>query len=163
MRRVRNHGMAPRYYHSTVGGNFRLDAIQAGILSVKLRHLPAWTESRRKAAGRYNDLLKGLDGIVVPAEGERSKAVYHLYVVRTAERDGLKKYLAERQIDTGLHYPLPLHQQKAYSGLDLGNGGLPVSERAAREILSLPMFPGLTEEQQVRVVDGIRGFLAKSA
>jgi dTDP-4-amino-4,6-dideoxygalactose transaminase len=107
---------------------------------------------------RYSDLLKGLDRIVTPFEGDRSEAVYHLYVIRTTERDDLKKYLAKRQIDTGLHYPLPLHRQKAYESLYQENNNLTVSEQVAREILSLPMFPGLTEEQQRQVAEGFRAF-----
>lgn len=152
---IRDHGQARKYYHDIEGYNGRLDAIQAGILSAKLKRLPAWTEARQKAAARYNELLKGISGITPPYEGEWSKAVYHLYVIRTAKREELKKYLAEKNIDTGLHYPLPLHLQKAYTGLPVTSGTLEVTERAAREILSLPMFPGLTEEQQARVVEGI--------
>jgi dTDP-4-amino-4,6-dideoxygalactose transaminase len=153
---IRDHGQAQKYYHDIEGYNGRLDAIQAGILSAKLKRLPAWTEARRKAASRYNDLLKGVSGITPPFEGEWSQAVYHLYVVRTGKREELKKYLAEKNIDTGLHYPLPLHLQKAYTGMNINNGSLAVSERTATEILSLPMFPGLTEEQQVRVTETIK-------
>lgn len=152
---IRDHGQARKYYHDIEGYNGRLDAIQAGILSAKLKRLPGWTESRQKAATRYNELLKGISGITPPYEGEWSKAVYHLYVVRTNKREELKTYLAEKNIDTGLHYPLPLHLQKAYTGVSVSSGALDVTERAAREILSLPMYPGLTEEQQKRVVEGI--------
>lgn len=159
---IRDHGQAQKYYHDMEGYNGRLDAIQAGILSAKLKHLPAWTEARQKAAARYNDMLKGMEGIAAPYEDGRSRAVYHLYVIRTAQREALKKHLAESNIDTGLHYPLPLHLQKAYAGMQVNNGSLAVSERAAREILSLPMFPGLTPDQQKRVVESI-GEFRKSA
>jgi len=158
IRTIKDHGQAQKYYHDIEGYNGRLDAIQAGILSAKLKRLPAWTESRQKAAARYNELLKGVSGIIPPYEGEWSKAVYHLYVIRTTKREELKQYLADKNIDTGLHYPLPLHLQKAYAGLSVARGNLEVTERAAREILSLPMFPGLTEEQQKRVVEGIREY-----
>jgi dTDP-4-amino-4,6-dideoxygalactose transaminase len=155
---IRDHGQAQKYYHDMEGYNGRLDAIQAGVLSAKLKRLPAWTEARQKAAGRYTELLKGISGLTSPYEGEWSRAVYHLYVVRTTKRDELKKYLAEQDIDTGLHYPLPLHFQKAYAGVAITSGKLDVTELSAREILSLPMFPGLTEEQQKRVVESIRQF-----
>ena len=159
---IRDHGQAQKYYHDIEGYNGRLDAIQAGILSAKLKRLPAWTEARQKAAARYTDMLKGVANIATPYEGEWSKAVYHLYVIRTGKRDELKKYLAGENIDTGLHYPVPLHQQKAYATMDFHNGSLAVSERVAGEILSLPMFPGLTEEQQKRVVSSIKGFMEHS-
>ena len=153
---IRDHGQARKYYHDIEGYNGRLDAIQAAILSAKLKRLPGWTESRQNAAARYDKLLKGMTGLTPPYEGEWSKAVYHLYVIRTGNREELKNYLAEKNIDTGLHYPLPLHLQKAYAGAQVPCGTLDVTERAAREILSLPMFPGLTEDQQLRVVEGIR-------
>ena len=159
---IRDHGQAQKYYHDIEGYNGRLDAIQAGILSAKLKRLPAWTEARQKAAARYTDMLKGVSNIATPYEGEWSKAVYHLYVIRTGKRDELKKYLAGENIDTGLHYPVPLHQQKAYATMKFHNGSLAVSERVAGEILSLPMFPGLTEEQQKRVVSSIKGFMEHS-
>lgn len=160
---IRDHGQAQKYYHDIEGYNGRLDAIQAGILSAKLKRLPAWTEARRKAASNYTDLLKDVTGIITPFQGEYSRAVYHLYVIRLNKREELKKYLAERNIDTGLHYPLPLHQQKAYAGDDIPCGNLTVAELSAKEILSLPMFPGLKEEQQKLVGEGIRGFIEQSA
>ena len=159
---IRDHGQAQKYYHDIEGYNGRLDAIQAGILSAKLKRLPAWTEARQKAAARYTDMLKGVANSATPYEGEWSKAVYHLYVIRTGKRDELKKYLAGENIDTGLHYPVPLHQQKAYATMDFHNGSLAVSERLAGEIISLPMFPGLTEEQQKKVVSSIKGFMEHS-
>lgn len=158
MKMIRDHGQAQKYYHDIEGYNGRLDAIQAGILSAKLKRLPSWTEARQKAAKTYNDLLKDVPGLTLPFEDGGSRAVYHLYVVRTKKREELKKYLADRSIDTGLHYPLPLHQQKAYAGAGIASGGLDVAERTAAEILSLPMFPGLTEQQQVRIAESIRDF-----
>jgi len=159
---IRDHGQAQKYYHDIEGYNGRLDAIQAGILSAKLKRLPGWTEARQKAAARYTDMLNGVANSATPYEGEWSKAVYHLYVIRTGRRDELKKYLARENIDTGLHYPVPLHQQKAYATKKSHNGSLAVSERVAGEILSLPMFPGLTEEQQKRVVSSIKKFMEHS-
>jgi dTDP-4-amino-4,6-dideoxygalactose transaminase len=132
--------------------------MQAGILSAKLKRLPAWTTARQKAAARYNDMLKDIPNITTPAEGEWSKAVYHLYVIRLSKREELKKYLADNNIDTGLHYPLPLHLQKAYAGIPATSGKLDVTERVAQEILSLPMFPGLTEEQQGNVCKKIKAW-----
>jgi len=155
---IRDHGQAQKYYHDIEGYNGRLDAIQAGILSAKLKRLPGWTEARQKVAVRYNDMLKEEAGIIAPYEGEWSKAVYHLYVIRSGKREDLKKYLAEQNIDTGLHYPLPLHLQKAYASAHIPCGKLEVTERSAREILSLPMFPGLTHQQQEQVVARIQDF-----
>lgn len=156
MKMIRDHGQAKKYYHDIEGYNGRLDAIQAGFLSVKLKHLPAWTEARRAAARRYNDLLNGIDGVIAPFEDERSKAVYHLYVIRTKNRDEMQNYLSSKGIFTGLHYPVPLHLQNAYSGNGFRKGDFPAAEKAASEILSLPMFPGLTEEQRITVAETIR-------
>ena len=159
IRMIRDHGQAKKYYHDIEGYNGRLDAIQAGILSVKLKHLADWNEQRRACARRYNELLAGVDGVTIPFEPEWSRAVYHLYVIRTKDRDRLQQDLASGGIFTALHYPIPLHLQKAYENGQYGKGDFPVTERVAEEILSLPMFPGLTEEQQVRVADGIKNWL----
>lgn len=158
IRMIRDHGQVKKYFHDIEGYNGRLDAIQAGILGIKLRHLADWNEKRRTIAYRYNELLKNVDGIITPYEPEWSKAVYHLYVIRTKRRDELQSFLAERNISTGLHYPVPLHLQKAYARLKDKNGGFPFSEKTASEILSLPIYPGLTEEQQMRVVENIKKF-----
>lgn len=156
VRMLRDHGQIKKYYHDIEGYNGRLDAIQAGILRVKLRHLSSWNEERKQIAYRYNELLAGLDGIILPHEPEWSSAVYHLYVIRSAKRDELQSHLAERGITTGLHYPIPLHLQKAYEPADKWHADLSVSERVSRQILSLPMYPGLTLSQQQCVADGIR-------
>ncbi len=152
---LRDHGQAKKYYHEMEGYNGRLDAVQAGILACKLERLPAWTEGRRRAAARYELLLKGVDGVVTPYCPEWARCVYHLYVIRVAARDGVQRRLADDGIDTGLHYPVPLHLQDAYAHLGYAEGDFPVSERAAREILSLPMYPGLTPGQQDRVCHSI--------
>jgi dTDP-4-amino-4,6-dideoxygalactose transaminase len=155
-RQLRDHGQAQKYYHDMEGYNGRLDAIQCGFLSVKLKHLPLWTEARRKNAKLYNSLLKSIPGIIIPFEPEWSKAVYHLYVIRVKNRDALQKKLSDQGISAGLHYPVPLHQQKAYIHLKHRKGDFPITDKVAEDILSLPMFPGLTEEQVRRIVDAIQ-------
>lgn len=155
---LRDHGQVQKYYHDLEGYNGRLDAIQAGILRVKLRHLEDWNNQRRAAAQRYNELLAPLASIVTPVELSSSNAVYHLYVIRCADRDGLGEHLKAQGIATGLHYPIPLHLQNCYKNWGYANGSFPVTEKVAAEILSLPMFPGLTAEQQKRVVDAIASF-----
>lgn len=152
VRMLRDHGQAQKYFHDIEGYNGRLDAIQAGILRIKLGHLTEWNENRRQCAYRYNELLERLDNVIIPYEPSWSRAVYHLYIIRSQMRDNLQKYLSENNISTGLHYPLPLHLQKAYQGMAYKEGAFPVSEKAASEILSLPMFPGLREGQQEHVV-----------
>jgi dTDP-4-amino-4,6-dideoxygalactose transaminase len=156
VRMLRDHGQAKKYYHEIEGYNGRLDAIQAGILGVKLKNLPEWNEKRRKSALLYNDMLVSLDGIMPPHEPEWSRAVYHLYVIRTKHRDSLRTFLAQHHITTGLHYPVPLHLQKAYANMGYKNGDFSVTEKVAHEILSLPMYPGMTAEQQCYVVEKIR-------
>ena len=142
---LRDHGQAKKYYHDVEGYNGRLDAIQAGILSVKLKRLPEWNERRREAAARYRELFAEAGaGELAPFEPEWAKAVYHLYVVRVPDREGLMRHLAEAGIGTGIHYPVPLHLQKAYEGLGYRAGDFPVAEKVAPEIVSLPMFPQLS-------------------
>lgn len=159
IRMLRDHGQSKKYYHDIEGYNGRLDAIQAGVLRIKLRRLAAWNEDRRRAAKRYSELLSAVKGVILPYEPESSRAVYHLYVIRTQSRDALQVFLSQRNIFTALHYPVPLHRQKAYETVKNHNGSLAVSERAAQEILSLPMFPGLKEEQLGQVAGGINEFL----
>ena len=156
---LREHGQVQKYYHDLEGYNGRLDAIQAALLRIKLRHLQTWNDQRRAAAGRYDQLLSGMPGLVTPYQPETSKAIYHLYVVRTGDRDGLAEELKGNGIHTGLHYPLPVHLQNCYRPWGYQKGSLPVTERIAGEILSLPMFPGLTAPQQQRVAAAIETFL----
>ncbi|MFZ5877409.1 MAG: DegT/DnrJ/EryC1/StrS family aminotransferase [Nitrospirota bacterium] len=153
MRMIRDHGQVKKYFHDVEGYNGRLDAIQAGLLSVKLKYLSGWNESRHRLASRYNDLLKGVAEVVTPVEPQWARSVWHLYVIRVPNRDDVQKRLSEHGIATGLHYPLPLHLQRAYADLGYKSGDFPVTEKVAREILSLPMFPGLTESQQQRVAE----------
>jgi dTDP-4-amino-4,6-dideoxygalactose transaminase len=164
IRMLRDHGQARKYYHEVEGYNGRLDAIQAGILSVKLKQLAEWNAGRREAAARYRRLFAEAGvGELAPCEPEWAKAVYHLYVVRVPDREGLMRHLAEAGIGTGIHYPVPLHLQKAYERLGYRAGDFPVAERVAGEIVSLPMFPGLTGEMQGRVVAGAAGFMTAAA
>jgi dTDP-4-amino-4,6-dideoxygalactose transaminase len=158
VRKIRDHGQQKKYYHDIEGYNGRLDAIQAGLLSVKLKHLDRWNEARRKHAQYYNYLFEKIDTVVTPYEPTWAKSIYHLYVIRVSHRDELQKHLSDCGIGTGLHYPVPLHMQKAYAYLPYNKGDFPLSEKAALEILSLPMFPELTEEQQETVVESIADF-----
>lgn len=159
IRMLRDHGQARKYYHDMEGYNGRLDAIQAGILDVKLRTLASGNEKRRECASRYRELLGSTRaGIAVPYEPSWSKAVYHLYVIRTRNRDTLQKRLTDAKIGTGIHYPIPLHLQAAYKGMAYKEGDFPVAENAANEILSLPMYPGLTGNQQKQIAEEILAF-----
>jgi dTDP-4-amino-4,6-dideoxygalactose transaminase len=158
IRVLRDHGQVKKYYHDIEGYNGRLDAIQAGFLQVKLAHLSKWTELRRQRAADYGELLAGIDSIVLPHEPSWSKAVYHLYVIRTKNRDGMMEHLKKKGIGTGIHYPIPLHMQAAYSFMNYAAEDFPVTARIAQEIVSLPMYPQLKREQQVRVADEIAAF-----
>ncbi len=161
MKMIRDHGQAKKYYHDIEGYNGRLDSIQAGWLSVKLQHLAKWNESRRNLAHRYHDLFVDVkDAVTIPQEAEWTKGVYHLYVVRVQDREALQAYLGEAGIGTGIHYPIPLHQQKAYQSLGYKTGDFPVTEQVAAEIVSLPMFPQMTEAQQDLVSQSVKEFLA---
>jgi dTDP-4-amino-4,6-dideoxygalactose transaminase/acetyltransferase-like isoleucine patch superfamily enzyme len=156
---LRDHGQAQKYYHDVEGYNGRLDAIQAGFLLVKLPHLAAWNEQRRAHAAEYSRLLAGHKGVVLPFESAASRAVYHLYVVRCQDRDGLMSHLKAQGIGSGIHYPIPLHMQKAYAALHYAAEDFPVSSRVAAEIVSLPMYPQLTASQQARVVAETLAFI----
>jgi dTDP-4-amino-4,6-dideoxygalactose transaminase len=160
MKMIRDHGQAKKYYHNIEGYNGRLDSIQAGWLSVKLRHLAKWNESRRALAHSYHELFADAkDSLVVPVEAAWTKGVYHLYVVRVQDREALQAHLAEAGIATGIHYPIPLHLQKAYEHLGYKKGSFPVTERVAAEIVSLPMFPQLNYCQQELVAGKVEEFL----
>jgi dTDP-4-amino-4,6-dideoxygalactose transaminase len=159
MKMIRDHGQANKYYHDIEGYNGRLDSIQAGWLTVKLRHLAKWNESRRNLAHRYHDLFAEVkDSVGIPVEAAWTKGVYHLYAVRVNDREALQARMAEAGIRSGIHYPVPLHQQKAYGHLGYKTGDFPVTERVAREIVSLPMFPQLSHSQQDEVVAAVKEF-----
>jgi dTDP-4-amino-4,6-dideoxygalactose transaminase len=158
-RMLRDHGQSRKYYHEMEGYNGRLDSIQAGILRVKLHHLAEWNQKRREAAARYDELLSNVSTkLTLPFEPSWSRAVYHLYVVRTAERDELQNYLTKTGIGSGIHYPIPVHLQKPYRSMGFKEGDFPVAEEAAAQVLSLPMYPGLSLGQQKRVVEEIARF-----
>lgn len=157
-RMLRDHGQVKKYYHDIEGYNGRLDAIQAGILDIKLKRLATWNDMRRERASAYAELFSGCQDVIAPREPSWSKAVWHLYVIRVKDRDGLQTHLSENGIGTGLHYPVPLHLQKACARLGYRKGELPVTERLSSEILSLPMFPGLQPAQQERVTGLVTGY-----
>lgn len=160
VRMLRDHGQAKKYYHDVEGYNGRLDALQAGFLSVKLRYLAEWNRQRQEAAARYDQMLSSMEAVVRPHTPTWSRPVYHLYVVRVEDREGLQKHLADEKIDTGIHYPIPLHLQNAYRELGFKQGDFPVTEKVASEILSLPMYPQLQAEAQSRVAKEIAEFVS---
>jgi dTDP-4-amino-4,6-dideoxygalactose transaminase len=159
---LRDHGQAQKYYHDMEGYNGRLDAIQAGLLNAKLTRLAKWNAQRRERAAEYNRLFGTAAEVETPFEPSWSRAVYHLYVIRTDDREGMMNHLKKTGIGTGIHYPIPLHLQRAYASLHHHAGDFPVAEKAAAEIVSLPMFPHLTTVQQARVVDEIINFTSSS-
>ncbi|MBV9209884.1 MAG: DegT/DnrJ/EryC1/StrS family aminotransferase [Acidobacteria bacterium] len=150
LRLLRDHGSERKYHHEIIGYNFRLEGLQGAVLSVKLKHLDGWNQLRREHAAAYNRLLKE-SRLILPREMEYARHVYHLYVVQTAERDGLQKSLHDAGVQTGIHYPIPIHLQPAYAFLGHKRGDFPEAERQARQVLSLPMFAELTDEQIERV------------
>ena len=158
VRQIRDHGQARKYYHDIEGYNGRLDSMQAGMLRVKLRHLTRWIDARRRVAAAYREALDDVPEIRLPTEADWGQHAYHLFVIRADVRDELQAFLAERNIATGLHYPLPLHLQKAYAGMKLGKGSFPITERTAETLLSLPMFAELRADQVARVAEAIREF-----
>ena len=167
-RMLRAHGMRRRYFHDEVGWNSRIDAIQAAVLEVKLRYLPEWNKQRRQLANHYDELFRaaGLaaastsDGVVLPITDARATHVFHQYTVRVPRRDALREYLTSQKIGSEIYYPLPLHMQASLANLGYGKGDFPVTELAAEEVLSLPMYPELREDEQQTVVDAIRQFYA---
>ncbi len=162
IRMIRDHGQQKKYFHDLEGYNGRLDAIQAGVLRIKLKQLADWNKSRRKNAAFYNELLSEIPSVTLLTEAEFAESVYHLYVIFLEDRDGLQKFLNEKKIATGLHYPLPLHLQKAYTHLRYSKGDFPVSENVADRLLSLPMFPELTRDQIEYVAQSIKEYMNHS-
>ena len=160
VRMLRDHGQAQKYSHEIEGYNGRLDAIQAGILRAKLKHLAEWNQKRRTCARRYGELFRSkIDKIILPHESPLNKAVYHLYVIRVKNRDQLHSRLAQANITTQIHYPTPLHLQRAYAAMGYKVGDFPVTEKAATEILSLPMYPQLEPQQQKVIVQELTNLL----
>jgi dTDP-4-amino-4,6-dideoxygalactose transaminase len=169
-RMLRQHGMRRRYYHDEIGWNTRLDGFQAAILSVKLKYIEGWNHARRVAAERYHALFAAAGlveagsypnrGVVLPHEVAGSRHVWHQYVIRSARRDALREFLAARKIGSEIYYPVPLHLQEALKCLGYAEGSFPEAERAAREVLALPIFPELREDEQQTVVAAIAEFLS---
>ncbi len=164
---IRDHGALQKYEHQAFGHNYRMEGIQGAVLDVKLKYLDKWTEGRRRAAAKYRDLLGDLDEIILPKEMPYAKHVYHLFViqvksqkskVKSQKRDGLQKYLNEKGIATGLHYPIPLHLQKCFDYLGYKKGDFPVTEGLAENGLSLPMFPELSDEQIEYIAENIKRY-----
>ncbi len=168
---IRDHGAEQKYYHQMYGHNYRMEGIQGAVLGVKLKHLDEWTNGRRKAAAKFKELLKDVEGIVLPKEMDYAKHVYHLFVIRiqkseirnqnSEKRNELQKYLGENGIATGLHYPVPLHEQPCFAHLGYKKGDFPVTEQLAECGLSLPMFAELTNEQIEYISGKIKEFFKK--
>lgn len=161
-RSLRDHGCTQRYHHDEVGYNYRMEGLTGAILGVKLKHLANWTAARRRLARRYTELLAGLP-LTLPREADYATSAWHLYVVRTPQREALKAHLEQHQVGCATHYPLPLHLQKCYAPLGYREGDFPVAERAAQEVLALPLFPELTEAQQDRVAEVVREFFQRAS
>ena len=160
-RALRDHGSSQRYYHDEIGYNYRMEGFQGAVLGVKLKHLDTWTRERRRVAHRYHELLAGTP-LQLPCEAGFAESAWHLYVVRHPRRDELKKYLEANHVGCALHYPLPLHLQKAYAHLGHKPGDFPVAEKAARECLSLPIYPELTDAQIQRVAEVVKDFFQRA-
>jgi dTDP-4-amino-4,6-dideoxygalactose transaminase len=157
---LREHGSTQRYHHDEVGYNYRMEGMQGAVLGVKLKHLAKWQEGRRRVARRYGELLADTP-LRLPREAAGTESAWHLYTVRHLRRDELKKYLEENGVGSAVHYPLPLHLQKVYASLGHKAGDFPVTEKAAGEVLSLPMFAELTDAQFQRVAEVVKGFFRK--
>jgi dTDP-4-amino-4,6-dideoxygalactose transaminase len=167
---LRQHGMRRRYHHDEIGWNARMDGFQGAILKVKLKYIAGWNQARHTIARRYHALFHAAGlaeagpcpdkGIVLPHEVPGSKHVWHQYVIRTKRRDALRDFLSERKIGSEIYYPVPLHQQQALKSLGYAEGSFPEAERAAREVLALPIFPELRKDEQETVVAAIADFLS---
>lgn len=157
---IRDHGQEKKYFHQIEGYNGRLDAIQAGVLRIKLKKLENWNRSRMENAAYYNELLSEIPGVTIPVEADFAMSVYHLYVILIDDRDRLQQFLGDKGIATGLHYPMPLHLQKAYEHLGFKEGAFPVTENVAGRLLSLPMYPQLSKKQIEYVAESIKEFIS---
>jgi dTDP-4-amino-4,6-dideoxygalactose transaminase len=163
LRLYRNHGYKPKYYNRVVGGNFRLDAIQAAVLRVKLPYLDAWTQARQRNAAAYRQLLADVEGLRLPYELPNVRHVYNQFVVACERRDDLQRHLQAHGIGTEIYYPLPMHQQECFSALGYRRGDFPHSEAAAQQTLALPIYPELTQSQLEEVAEAVRGFFRSTS
>jgi dTDP-4-amino-4,6-dideoxygalactose transaminase len=155
---LRNYGSQVKYYNDVKGVNSRLDELQAALLNVKLKYLPSDTKERQRLAAIYDEQLSGIEGLTLPQNAENCTSVYHIYQLRTSQRDAMQKYLTEHGIGTVIHYPVPPHLQNAYSELNYQKGDFPIAEKIANETLSIPLYQGMTEAQQMQVIEKIRTF-----
>jgi len=161
MAQCRNHGSAPKYFHKWVGGNFRLDTLQAAVLLVKLRHLEGWHEARRANAARYDALFADVPEVRPPEVRPHNRSIFNQYVIRLPRADGCRKHLRESGVGCEVYYPLPLHLQECFAALGYAKGAFPHSEQAARETLALPIYPELSEAQIASVAARVKEFLAR--
>ncbi len=161
LEKLRNHGQSQQYFHDWVGGNFRMDSIQAAALAVKLRRLDEWNDRRRQIAGMYDELLGDCDGVVLPERLPHRRHVFHQYVIRAEKRDQLRSFLKDHGVFSGVYYPLSLHLQPCFAALGHKEGDFPESERATREVLALPIFAEMTDVQVHTAAEAIRGFYAR--
>jgi dTDP-4-amino-4,6-dideoxygalactose transaminase len=161
IRLLRDHGQARKYHHEVVGTNGRMDGIQGAILSVKLKYLNSWNEARRQHAACYREFLAGMDSVQTPEEMPYARHVFHIYAIRASRRDRVMESLAEKGIGCGVHYPVPIHLQRAYASQNLNKGTFPVAETSAAEFISLPMFPELTREQIAYVCHELKSLAAE--
>lgn len=160
-RMFRNYGSEKKYYNEVIGFNMRLDEMQAAFLSVKLKYLESWTAQRQEIAGWYSEALQTTPGLILPTVAPGATHVYHVYLVRTKQRNALQQHLADNGIGTLIHYPVPPHLQKAYSGLGFSKGDFPIAEEIADTCLSLPLWPGMTQEQVIFIAENIADFYKK--
>jgi dTDP-4-amino-4,6-dideoxygalactose transaminase len=161
LRRLRVHGGLKTYYHDEVGYNSRLDALQAAVLHTKFTYLAQWSEKRRENARYYDDALAGVPGVVTPFVDPNNVSIFNQYTLRVERRDELQAYLNAKKIGNAIYYPLPLHLQPCFAYLGYKEGSLPEAERAAREVISIPVFPELTRAQQDEVIGAIRDFFKR--
>lgn len=160
MRQLRDHGQVEKYKHRVWGHNFRMDGIQGAVLGVKLNYLARWTDRRRAIAHRYDTELVGVGDLVLPRESPNTRHVFHVYAVRTKRRAAFQQFLAQHGVSTALHYPIPLHLQEAYLSLGYQTGSFPVSEQVAEEVISLPLYPEMTDNQVGHVIETVKSFFA---
>jgi dTDP-4-amino-4,6-dideoxygalactose transaminase len=159
---LRVHGSDSKYYYSRVGINSRLDALQAVVLKIKLRYLERWNQKRRDNAHFYNEAFKNIGDLILPTSSRENMHIYNQYILRTQERDNLKKYLDEKKIGTAIYYPLPLHLQECFKHLAHKKGTFPEAEKAARETIALPVYPELTLDQKQYIASTIKDYFNKS-